>query len=173
ERRDVRHRAALLEDEGHFLAAVDVDDRDQHVAAEGQGGERDDGFAPVGELEGDCVSRLYAHLPKETDEPARLVVDVGIAALPTARSGPDGHRRRGVRGELAGHHRAEGVLRPPAALDVRSFELRRNAAHAPPFAARSGSALLRHRRSAAARARRSSFTTLPVALVGNAPTATT
>ena len=50
---DVRARAALAEDEAHFLGAVDVHDRHEDVAAQREAVERDDGLAPVRQLERD------------------------------------------------------------------------------------------------------------------------
>ena len=50
---DVGAGAALIEDEAHFLGAVDVHDRHEHVAAHREAVERDDRFAPVRQLERD------------------------------------------------------------------------------------------------------------------------
>ena len=55
--RDVRARPALCEDEAHFLGAVDVHDRHEHVAAHREPVERDDRLPPVRQLERDDVAR--------------------------------------------------------------------------------------------------------------------
>ncbi len=55
---DVGAGPALGEDEPHLLVAVDVHDRHEDVATHRQPVERDDGLAPVRELEGDDVTRF-------------------------------------------------------------------------------------------------------------------
>ena len=54
----VRARAALVEDEAHFLRAVDVHDRHEHVPAEREPEERHDRLARVRQLERDDRARL-------------------------------------------------------------------------------------------------------------------
>ena len=55
--RDIGARPALVENEPHFLGAVDRHDRHEHVAAHCQPVKRGDGLAPVRELERDDVTR--------------------------------------------------------------------------------------------------------------------
>ena len=69
---DVGPSAALPQDEAHLLRPVDVHDRHEHVAAQRESVEGNDGFAPVRQLERDRVTGLESGVGQGRDQAQRV-----------------------------------------------------------------------------------------------------
>ena len=124
---DVRARPALREDEAHLLGPVDVHDRHEHVAAHREAVERDDGLAPVRQLERDDVAgfecrrrraRRRAGAPRRGCRRrcrARAAISDQTCTVASGAARSDRSTRR-----------AERVVGPPALGEVALAERRRH-----------------------------------------------
>ncbi len=125
---DERPGPALPQDEAHFLRPVEVHDRHQGHAEHGAGVERDRGLHPVGQLEGDDVTRNQPEDAQAARHAERLVVDVadraevGIGRRPDAKA-PARVLEQGVAQELP-----EGAVVPRAFGPVALGQRRRDRA---------------------------------------------
>ena len=119
---DVGARPALAEDEAHLLRAVDVHDRHEHVAADREPVERDDGLVPVRELERDDRAGLDPGVGERGDEAERVGVQVGVGAVPRTRLRPD------VDPCVRERARSRRSTRPPSVSSVHQPDRRRSRA---------------------------------------------
>ncbi len=113
------------------MRSVEVHDRHERRAREGDRVERDRGFEPVGELERDDVAGADPTGEQTGGELPGPVGDVADRGLGRAGVGPDPDCEPGRRDERPGDDLAEGVVGPPPLGAVAGRELRRGRAEGP------------------------------------------